>query len=81
MIQDDGRSTQVRGWVGNDAVKRMRTPGPTGPGFELGWLQEIARKIPRDGEMYLTRDQRDSYCWRIWNQDGKCFAFRMTAVR
>ncbi len=93
-MPDTGRSEQVRGWVGEDAIKRMRTPGPTGPGFELGWLQEIARSIfPKHegGQMYLTRDLRDkipgsskagmSFCWRIWDQQGKCYAFRMTAAR
>jgi len=95
-LQDDGRSTEVRSWVGNDAIKRARTPGPTGPGFELDLLQDAARKVPnqRDGgEMYMTRDLRErweasdsictdlTYCWRIWDQNGRCLAFRMTAAR
>jgi len=92
MMQDDGRSTEVRGWAGSDAVKMARTPGPTGPGFELGLLQEICSEIPsqrKGGEFYLTRDMRDSwsashplsFCWRIWDQTGRCKTFRMTRAR
>lgn len=95
-LQDDGRSTAVRGWVGNDAIKMCRTPGPTGPGFELDLLRDIAASTPSKrlgGELYLTRDLRErwqasdsictrlTHCWRIWNQAGQCCAFRMTAAR
>jgi hypothetical protein len=91
MLQDDGRSYDVRAWVGRDAIARARTPGPAGPGFELDVIQRIAARTPATylgGELYLTRDTRPyhpgtdsdrlTYCWRIWNQDGKCQAFRMT---
>ena len=81
-LQDDGLSTNVRAWVGRDALARARTPGPTGPGFERDLLVASIKTWARDDEMYLTRDGRESsWCWRIWNQHGQCFAFRMTHIR
>lgn len=93
-MQDDGRSNEVIGWSGRDAINMARTPGPTGPGFELGLIQNIAAETPskrKGGELYLTRDLRPSYpdtdsdrlsyCWRIWNQAGRCKTFRMTKAR
>ena len=81
-LPDEGRSSHVRAWVGRDALARARTPGPSGPGFERDYLLDAIRSWDRDDEMYLTRDGRDTHwCWRIWNQRGQCFGFRMTHAR
>ena len=67
-------------WWQSEAIKKARTPGPQGPGFERDLLIKVIRD--RESDTVLQRKDveqhgRVSWEWRIF-VDGYCVAHRLT---